>query len=51
MSGVDSSARAPTSCGSLQEDAGDSPVVVPSRFENSHTTMQPPYRELEEHNH
>jgi hypothetical protein len=49
MSGVDSSAHVPTSCGSLQEAASNSPVVFPSCIGNSHTRMQPSYRELEEH--
>jgi hypothetical protein len=39
MSGVSSSAHAPTSCGSLQEAASDSPVVFPSCIGNGNTGM------------
>jgi len=39
MSGIDSSAHAPTSCDPLQEAASNSPVVFPSCIGNSHTRM------------
>ncbi len=39
VSGVGSSTRAPTSSGSLQEAANNSPVVFPSCIGNCHTRM------------